>query len=314
MHVIAASQLQRPWMERLFERAATIAALQQTRAGRAGLAQSCAHLRVLNLFSQPSSRTFFSFEAAEMAVGLQRMSLRDLKTSSAAKGESLEDTFRTFFSYCDLLVMRHHEASAIELAAEVADDYGVVVVNAGSGTREHPTQALLDLFTIQQRLGQIDGRRIVLVGDLKRGRTVRSLAQLLCQYDVELVLAAPERLQLEQDVLDKLTAAGVSWRRTDQLEVDADVVYLTRVQDEWDEVQADGDRQGHPPTDPRFVFGNEQLDTLPEHALVLHPLPKRDEVTPQVCATRDPRLGWWEQVQNGLYVRAALLETLLAGR
>lgn len=307
MHVIAAAQLERPWMEALFERAATVADLQQTRSGRAALAQRCAHLRVLNLFAQPSSRTFFSFEAAEMLVGLERMSLRDLATSSAAKGESLEDTFRTFFAYCDLLVMRHHDADAIELAAEVAEDYGVVVVNAGSGTREHPTQALLDLYTIQQRLGAIDGKRIVLVGDLKRGRTVRSLARLFCQYDVELVLAAPERLQLEADVLDRLTAAGVPWRQTDQLEVDADVVYLTRVQDEWDE----GHDGGHPPTDPRFVFGMPHLERLPGHAIVMHPLPKRDEVTAAVCDTRDPRLAWWEQVKNGLFVRAALLETLL---
>lgn len=279
----------------------------------------------LNFFAQPSTRTFMSFNTAQAYLGLNRSSLRDLAISSMSKGESLVDTIRTFVSYVDLIVMRHPDEKAAPTAFWAArrahrrmrlpsgDEVPIPIVSGGSGARHHPTQALLDVYTLQRALrdvGGLDGKAVLLVGDLKRGRAVRSLAQMLPHFrDVTLLFAAPERLRILPDITDRLDALGVRWEEVRRLEdalPHADAVYMTRIQDEWDDERG----EGHVGTPPDFVFRRRHLDLLRDHTPLLHPLPKRDEIEPVVDELDDPRVQYWQQERNGMWMRVALLARL----
>lgn len=263
--------------------------------------------RVLGtLFYEPSTRTRLSFEAAMLRLGGGVVSAASAEDwSSAAKGESIEDTARVLSSYVDCLVLRHPERGA---AARAASHSAVPVINAGDGDGEHPTQALLDLYTVRRELGRLDGLRYALVGDLRYGRTVHSLVYLLglCK-DVHLTLVSPYELAMPQEVLNFITAQGVPCHQVhggvsavrDVLAAGPDVVYLTRTQLERGKAVEDDHRR----------FGREEMDLLPPTSVVLHPLPRRGELAAEVDG--DCRAAYFRQAENGLWLRAALLDALL---
>ena len=323
--VLYASQFGRPELDRLCTLADAARRQHRTQAGARAMADLLRHRMALNFFIQPSSRTFMSFNTAEAFLGLSRMSVRDVAISSMSKGETLVDSVRTFISYVDLVVMRHpdeHAAAAAFWTAMRAHrrvslpgggELPVPIVSGGSGSKHHPTQALLDVYTLQRSLesvGGIDGKTIMLVGDLRRGRTVRSLTQLMRNYrGVTVLFAAPDRYQMLPDITDQLDAQGVSWERLPSLEAglaSADAIYMTRIQDEWDGLKG-GE---HVQADPAFAFRREHLDRMKDHAALMHPLPKRDEIDPEVDYVDDPRVVYWRQERNGMWMRVALLAWL----
>jgi len=320
--VLYAQQFDRATLDHLCGLADLCRALHKVPGGAPALGELLRFRMALNFFVQPSSRTFMSFNTAQAWLGLNRMSVRDLAISSMSKGESLVDSVRTFISYVDLVVMRHSDELAAPAAfwtamkahrrIELPDgtQAPVPILNAGSGTRQHPTQALLDVYTLQRALepiGGLEGKTIVLAGDLKRGRTVRSLSYLMARYPgASLVFAAPEKYQMLPDITEHLDREGVRWRTVETLVealTDADAVYMTRIQDEWDQLGG----RGHERADSRFVLRAEHLDLLPAHAPILHPLPKRDEIEPSLDYIDDPRVAWWRQERNGMWMRVALI-------
>jgi aspartate carbamoyltransferase catalytic subunit len=280
-HVVSAHQFDRALLEHVVERAGALDGVRDQRLeGRI----------MATLFYEPSTRTRLSFESAMVRMGGSVIGTEAAREfSSAIKGETLEDTVRMVEAYADVIVLRHDEAGAAARAAAVAS---VPIVNAGDGPGEHPTQALLDLVTIRRELGRVDGLHVVLCGDLRHGRTARSLALLLTLYQgVRISLVAPQVVQMDDDILALLRSRGVPYTVTDSLleaVPDADVVYQTRIQKE------------------RFA---RVMERLPEGAIVMHPLPRVDEIHPEVDA--DPRAAYFRQARNGVAVRMALLEMLL---
>ncbi len=258
-----------------------------------------------SVFYEPSTRTRLSFEAAMLRLGGQVITAENAAAgSSAAKGESLEDTVRIIAGYTDLIVLRHPEVGAAARAARVSP---VPIINAGDGAGHHPTQALLDLFTIQKERGRLHHLRIVIAGDLKYGRTARSLALLLARYPGnELILVSPDELHLGEDVQQELRRSGVSVREERELSsavAGADVLYQTRVQRERFLSAAAYERvRSISVVDPAL------MRRLPEHAVVMHPLLRLDEIDPAIDS--DPRAAYFRQARNGLYVRMAVLQWL----
>jgi len=270
----------------------------------------------LNLFSQPSTRTFLSFETAQETLGMSIRDIRDPSTSSEAKGETLEDSVRTFSSYVDLMVMRHPDERAVEKGAWVLNksDRRIPIINAGSGKDQHPTQALTDIYTLYKSFnGQIDDRTIVMCGDLKRGRTVRSLSYLMKNYhDMKLIFVSPPHLKIKEDIKDFLQRHNIPYWEADNLKETvslADAIYMTRIQDEWDE----GDNQDKKvprPVDPKYKFKKEYLKLMRKDAVLMHPLPKRDEIDEEVGYARDKRVIFWRQERNGMWIRVALIAVI----
>jgi aspartate carbamoyltransferase catalytic subunit len=254
------------------------------------------------IFYEPSTRTRLSFESAMQRLGGAVISTENAREfSSAIKGETVEDTVRIVGGYADAIVLRHHEQGAAHRAAAVAT---VPILNAGDGPGEHPTQALLDLYTIRHELGRIDGLRVALVGDLRFGRTARSLARLLrLAEDSELVFVSPAAVPMGEDVRRELDAAGVRWREeTDLVDVlpEVDVVYQTRIQRERFATP-----QEYEAAKGVYIIDRAAMERLNPGAIVLHPLPRVDEITVDVDA--DPRAAYFRQAENGVYMRMALL-------
>jgi aspartate carbamoyltransferase catalytic subunit len=297
-HVISAHQFDRGLLDRVVSRARDLDGLRDRRLDGRIMA---------TLFYEPSTRTRLSFESAMLRLGGSVIGTEAAhEFSSAIKGETLEDTVRMVEAYADVIVLRHDHAGAAARAAAVAS---VPIVNAGDGPGEHPTQALLDLFTIHRELGRVDGLHVVLCGDLRHGRTARSLALLLTLYEgVRISLVAPPVVQMDADILDLLAARRVPCWVTDSLidaVPDADVVYQTRIQRERFADPAEfGRARGETRIDARV------MERLPHRAIVMHPLPRVDEIDPEVDA--DPRAAYFRQARNGVAVRMALLEMLLA--
>jgi aspartate carbamoyltransferase catalytic subunit len=262
-----------------------------------------------SVFYEPSTRTRFSFEAAMLRLGGQVLSAESAATgSSAAKGESLEDAVRIIGGYADLIVLRHPEVGAAARAARVSP---VPVINAGDGAGHHPTQALLDLYTIRKECGRLDHLRIVMAGDLKFGRTARSLALLLARYPGnELTLVSPDELRLGEDVRQELLRSGVSVRDERDLSSavgGADVLYQTRIQRERFASLTEYERvRSISVVDPGLMC------RLPEHAILMHPLPRLDEIDQAVDG--DARAAYFRQARNGLFVRMAVLHWLAMGK
>lgn len=256
------------------------------------------------LFYEPSTRTRLSFEAAMHRLGGRVISVAEVTSSSVAKGESIDDTVRTIEQYADVVVMRHPESGAAQVAA---DAMSVPLINAGDGTRNHPTQALLDLYTIDRERGGIDGRTVALVGDLKYGRTTHSLAEALVNYKAKVLLVSPGELRMPERIRERLTAHGVEYRETEDIEDamrEADVLYVTRIQRERFPSPADYDRfKGIFHLDPPL------LSRSAHQATVMHPLPRVDEISHQVDAL--PQAAYFRQARNGVYVRMALLALVL---
>ena len=296
-HVLSSHQFDRPLLDALFAAAQRLEGVRDGRlAGRI----------MATLFYEPSTRTRLSFESAMLRLGgavIGTESAREF--SSVIKGETLEDTIRMVAAYADVIVLRHDEAGAAARAAMVSD---VPIVNAGDGPGEHPTQALLDLYTIHRELGRIEGLHVAFSGDLRYGRTARSLALLLSLFpDVRLSFVAPDVVQMRPDILALMADRGVPYTVTDSLldtAGDVDVLYQTRVQKERFEDASEFDRaRGDTRIDLRIMAA------LPARSIVMHPLPRVDEIDPAVDA--DPRAAYFRQARNGVVIRMALLEMLL---
>jgi len=308
-HILFSQQFDRAFLDRISDVATSIRGIAKSKEGLMFLQDLVCDRRAMLYFVQPSSRTFLSFVAACQILGIQQGELRDTTTSSELKGESQEDSVRTFSSYFDLIIMRHPSAGFAERIAWMLSntDRPVPVINAGSGKDQHPTQALLDIYTLKrsfEQRGGIDGKTVAFVGDLARGRTVRSLARLLtCYQGVKQIFVAPKPLQIGSDILQELTAAGSEVEVRDDFEQvipEADAIYMTRIQDEWDE-----DGESSAIDIDRFSFRAEHLNLLGPESVILHPLPRRSEIAVEVDS--DPRAVYWRQVRNGMWIRAALI-------
>ncbi|MFH1104647.1 MAG: aspartate carbamoyltransferase [Actinomycetota bacterium] len=257
-----------------------------------------------NLFYEPSTRTSSSFTAAMERLGGSVIPINEVKYSSVAKGESLPDTVRTLERYADVIVLRHPEVGASALAARYA---AKPVINAGDGTGEHPTQALLDLFTIREELGVVDGITVTMVGDLRYGRTVHSLARLLSLFKVQLNLVSPEILRMPAEIIDELGESATPTLVLDSLESvigDTDALYVTRVQQERFDNDAD-----YEAVKGAFVITPATLAAAKERMIVMHPLPRVTEIAMEV--DDDPRAAYFRQMEYGMYVRMALLAMVL---
>lgn len=309
-HTLFAQQFDRDLLERLCALSNRIRFINKSKEGALYLKSVLAHKRAMLYFSQPSSRTFLSHLAACQLLGITTGSVRDAATSSEFKGESREDSIRTFSSYFDMIIMRSPEQGLAEkMAWELSNSSRPVpILNAGSGKDQHPTQALLDIYTLVRSFeekGGLDGRTVVFCGDLLRGRTVRSLSYLLTNFkDIKQIFVAPPALRVPDDVVASLAAKGVSYEITEDLKAAvkvADAVYMTRIQDEWDESKGESARIDT----SRFKFGAEELALLGPDGAIMHPLPRRDEIA--TCCDRDPRAMYWRQMRNGMWIRAALI-------
>ncbi len=256
-----------------------------------------------SLFFEPSTRTRLSFETAMKRLGGEVIGFAIPTTTSIQKGESLADTIRTAESYCDVIVMRHPMEGSARMAAEFAE---VPIINGGDGAGHHPTQCLLDLFTIRKEKGSIEGNKIALLGDLKYGRTVHSLAYALALFKVDMVFIAPPELQMPKEVVEECKEMGVKIEmknNLDELE-DIDVLYVTRIQKE----------RFPDPGEYKKVAGSYRVDLkLLEKAkddlIIMHPLPRVDEIAPEVDRTK--HAAYFRQTFNGVPVRMALLALVL---
>lgn len=312
VHVLFAQQFSRHRLEELGALATTIRRIAKSEQGMAFLRRLLAHKRAMLYFTQPSSRTFLSFCAACQILGIQLGEVRDSAVSSEFKGETQEDSVRTFSSYFDLIVMRTEVGGLAERMSWVLSnsERPVPIINAGSGKDQHPTQALLDIYTLQRSFetrGGIDGKTIVFVGDLARGRTVRSLAYLLKNYQgVKQYFVAPHELQIGEDILAMLREAGAAFEVSTDfngLIPTADAIYMTRVQHEWD-VDGESDRIDV----SKFNFTAAHLRLMKADAVLLHPFPRKGEIAPEV--DHDQRAVYWRQMRNGMWVRTALIASL----
>lgn len=297
-HVVSSEQFDRSRLDGIMSRARELEGVRDGRlAGRI----------MATLFYEPSTRTRLSFESAMLRLGGAVIGTESAHHfSSAYKGETLEDTIRMVSGYADVIVLRHDQAGAAARAAAVAE---VPVINAGDGPGEHPTQALLDLYTIANERGRVEGAHVAFCGDLRFGRTVRSLTRLLLLYpDVRFSFVAPEVVQIGADIREQLDAAAARYSVTEQLEdviSDVDVVYQTRIQKERfaEPEEFENARSA-------IRVDADLMRRLPRSAIVMHPLPRVDEIDPQVDS--DPRAAYFRQARNGVAVRMALLDEVLA--
>jgi len=301
-HIVEVSQFDCEFLELLFSSADSMRSLPRPSDLQSG--------RILaTIFYEPSTRTRLSFESAMLRLGGSVISTENAREfSSAIKGETVEDTIMMASGYADAIVIRHHEQGAALRAAAVSP---VPILNGGDGPGEHPTQALLDLYTIRAELGRIDNLRIALVGDLRYGRTARSLALLSrLTTGVELVFVSPDSARMRDDIRDQLTVAGIAFRdETDLARVlpEVDVVYQTRIQKERFESEED-----YLAAKGTYILNRAMYDLLNPNAIVMHPLPRVDEINPEVDA--DPRSAYFRQAHNGVLIRMALLNQVLGRR
>jgi len=301
-HVIEAQQFDVPTLLHLIE------TTQEMEKAVSGGGTSDLHKRIMaTLFYEPSTRTRFSFETAMYRLGGSVISTENAaEFSSVAKGETLEDTVRILNGYADVLVIRHYEVGSAKRAASVSR---IPVINAGDGAGQHPTQALLDLYTIHKEIGSIDGLRIAMVGDLAQGRTVRSLTYLLSKFqNIRIYFVAPPLLKMKEDILDHLREKNVWYAEETDLDKvlpEVNVVYQTRIQKE-----RFGDRiADYEACRGVYVINSDSLRLMKADAIVMHPLPRLDEIAMEVDS--DPRAAYFRQAQNGLCVRMALLRMVL---
>ncbi len=297
--ILSVKQFSRPDLEYIFG----VAHEMREMVARVGTFDLLKGKILANLFYEPSTRTSSSFTSAMERLGGSVIPINEVKYSSVAKGESLPDTVRTLECYADVIVLRHPETGSAALAAQYARK---PVINAGDGIGEHPTQALLDLFTVREELGTIDGLTVTMLGDLKYGRTVHSLARLLSLYNVRINYLAPEILRMPAEIIAELprTLPQGEYTALDEVLAKTDVLYVTRVQkerfanpEEYDTVKG------------AYVITPETLKMAKERMIVMHPLPRVGEISMEVDS--DPRAAYFRQMEYGLYVRMALLAMVL---
>ena len=347
-HVVLAQQFERQAIEQLCQLADMIRSISGSRQGTQFLRTLLSHHRAMLYFIQPSTRTFLSFAAACQVMGIPFNDVRDRSTSSEVKGESEDDTIRVLSQYFDLIIMRHPGEGFAEHVAGMLNEMPrtIPLINAGSGKDQHPTQALLDIYTLfrcfasshaqgsahgrqageaNQPSGEVApaagklalpgrytrglfaGKTIAFVGDLKRGRTVRSLTYLLCRYPgVRLLFVSPPQLQIEGDIVDYMQRHGIEYETSDDLRAhigDCDAVYMTRLQDEWD---VDGESKAIDYNS--FSLTLEMADSFKKDLVIMHPLPRRHELDERLDTL--PQAHYWNQVRNGMWMRAALIASV----
>jgi aspartate carbamoyltransferase catalytic subunit len=258
------------------------------------------------LFFEPSTRTRLSFDSAMQRLGGRVIGFGSTEGTSIQKGETLADTIRMVESYCDAIVLRHPQEGAARLAAEFTER---PVINAGDGAGQHPTQTLLDLFTIWDEKGAIEGQHVALVGDLKYGRTVHSLTYALAEFGADLYFVSPPTLEMPREILDHVKERGIRFKTTHRLEDvihDADVLYVTRIQKE-----RFPDAQEYEKVAGVYRIDAALLHEAKQDLIVMHPLPRLGEVAPDVDRTK--HATYFKQAFNGVPVRMALLQLVLGG-
>ena len=258
------------------------------------------------LFFEPSTRTRLSFESAMQRLGGRVLGFADPGGTSAKKGETLADTIRMAAAYSDLIVLRHPQEGAARLASRFSD---VPVINAGDGAGQHPTQTLLDLLTIRREAGKIDGKKIALVGDLKYGRTVHSLAYALAMFDTELTFVAPPTLQMPKEMIETVSQMGPKPNLVNSVEevvADADVIYVTRIQKERFPDPAEYKKVAEV-----YKITPEILEDAKDSMIVMHPLPRVKEISPEVDETQ--HAAYFKQAFYGVPTRMALISLVSGG-
>jgi len=303
-HVLSNKQFEDPeLLEYLF-----VSAEQLERDDAARMLDRVLQGRILaTIFYEPSTRTRFSFESAMQKLGGGLLTQENASdNSSAAKGETIADTIRVVGNYADAIVIRHPQEGTAGEAAAISQ---VPIINAGDGAGQHPTQALLDLYTIRRETGRLDRLRVVIIGDLKYGRTIHSLLPLLTlSPDVSVDLISPESLRLPTIYAEEMRLRGVNFRELESLDgvlETADVVYVTRVQRERFATQ-----EAYDAVKDIYRIDAAAANRMKQHAIIMHALPRVNEISPDV--DRDSRAAYFRQTKNGLYVRMALLKYLLA--
>jgi len=259
---------------------------------------------VATLFFEPSTRTRLSFESAATQLGAKVIGFTDAASSSVQKGESLRDTILTVSNYCDIIVMRHPKEGSARFASEVSK---VPVINAGDGANQHPTQTLLDMYSIRKTQGSLDNLNIAFVGDLKYGRTVHSLVQALCHYNTTFHLVSPIELKLPSAVkMDIKKRNLVYYQSTDIHDVipKVDILYMTRIQKERFSDPLDYEKVKN-----AYVLRNSMLEDTKSNLKIMHPLPRVNEITTDV--DENPKAYYFTQALNGVFVRQALLASIL---
>jgi aspartate carbamoyltransferase catalytic subunit len=308
-HIVDTSIFDRPVLDDLCELTTLVRTIAKSPEGARCLQQLAPTKRAMLYFTQPSTRTFLSMNNACHILGIRTSEIRNAAVSSEVKGETFEDSLRTFSSYVDLIIMRTNEAGYAARGAALMDSIPrpVPIINAGSGADQHPTQALLDIYTLERSFensGGISGKTIGMMGDLKRGRTVRSLARLMRHYEgVKLVFIAPDAFAMEPDIKAFLAEQGIPFEETGRLHEalpELDAIYVTRVQSEHD-VDDESSAVNLAP----FTIGTDELGLLKQSAVVMHPLPRGPEVAIEV--DQDPRAMYWRQERNGMWMRVALI-------
>lgn len=258
---------------------------------------------VASLFFEPSTRTRLSFESAINRLGARVIGFSDMNNTSVTKGETLHDTIKVISNYCDMIVMRHPVEGAARYASEVSR---VPVVNAGDGANQHPSQTLLDLYSILKTQGRLDNINIMMVGDLKYGRTVHSLLEALSHFKAEFTFVSPPELQMPTEYKMQLYERGISYYETaDMMERMgmADIIYMTRVQRE-----RFSDIMEYERVKNAYILHNDMLADTKPNMRILHPLPRVNEIATDV--DDNPKAYWFQQTENGVYTRMAIMAYL----
>lgn len=306
-HILTAEQFTDKELRQLFERADYFRKNDALIANRQKIKKLHDGRIMLSMFYEPSTRTRFSFEIAAAKLGITTIGTENAaEFSSAAKGETIEDTVRVFNEYgVDAIALRTKEDGHAQRAANASD---VAVINGGDGKAEHPTQAVLDMYTIYERFGRLSDLRIVIGGDLAHGRTARSLAILLSQYTGNHIsfVSTPE-LRIGDDIKKRLRTAGTTFDETTDMYTalpNANVVYWTRIQ-----LERHHGNMSLSAGQEDFVLGEKALATLPKDTVIMHPLPRNQEIP--ASTDSDPRAGYFRQAGNGLYIRMAMLDEIM---
>lgn len=319
-HVVLAQQFDKKSLEELCRLSEMVRAIHSDREGARFLRELLSHRRAMLYFIQPSTRTFLSFAAACQILGMPYDEVRNPSTSSEVKGETEDDTIRVLSQYFDLIIMRHPKEGFAEQMANLLSGARrkLPLINGGSGKDQHPTQALLDLYTLYRcfapkhaepvvaRLPDhlFAGKTIAFVGDLKRGRTVRSLVYLLCRYaGIRMLFISPPELQIGEDILEYVQRYGVAHETLHDLRPavpECDAIYMTRLQDEYDVAGESRDIDY-----ARFHLTEDLASLFKPELAILHPLPRRHELARGLDHL--PQAKYWEQVRNGMWIRAALI-------
>ncbi len=296
--ILSNQELDKQKLESIFEATNKIIKMDSNQRREIGRGKTLGYL-----FFEPSTRTRLSFQAAMALIGGTSLGIADAASSSIQKGESLADTVKMISLYSDALVLRHSLDGSSRFAAEISEK---PVINGGSGTEEHPTQAIQDLFTIKSEKKKIDGLNIGIIGDLKYGRTVYSLLYALGNYDVKVHLISPKALKIRADSTYEIKKR-LSYTESTNLEEyidDLDVVYMTRIQKE-----RFPDEEEYLKVKGSYVIGLDVIKKMKDDAIILHPLPRLDEIATDVDKTKNAK--YFQQAENGKFTRAALLGLIL---